>query len=544
MFHPANFSIIHKDNQREETSFVGIRRNGAASRSFVLPPGFDQFPVSDAGTVSEYFFKLFRTLRLFRRYVQNYDRDAESDFAGDSGIRITATEEEPAMLYSKIHMLEEVLERYDELRIYNILYRNRRTEEIDYSQIHRYLDKAVYQDDVPYVDEMRLSRPVVEMGVSDLVRMFCFIYTEVSVRTGHERSPEVEAAANQFKAEHLDPDSALFERLDAHRRTVDRLKKKLDDIDRETTYKDEDYWYFFEAVEAFLYGELDENDDGISWGITRFAPVWEDMCMVWLHQHLWDGVVYADSERYANSRIGRQKVFLAETFDRNTFAFELGDHKRHMRPDIVRRKSGKLLSESRGYYFDLKWSFGKTTVKLKREYRKSKETNLLRGIMKKIKSDLSSSLTDKSRRNRSSSRSTFIGVPKEETLDKIEKLKKYVNRDRESEKYRVVDFKCVPKHVYSEDPLTRRGREKARSDERKQIAYEYALQLSGVSKTTSQLCIPTYFDSAPKGIGKSVEERRLHPRFRDQSIEVLRVDFETVLQDYLERGTTEENRML
>lgn len=520
-FHPAQFDIVHEDREQEANSFVGIRRNGTAEQSFVLPPGFDDFPASDAATVSEYFFKLFRVLRQFRRYAEEHDQDEESDFAGGSGTQIAAKETEPAILYSKIRMLEEVLERYDELRIYNILYRNRRTEDIDYSQIHRYLDKAVYQNDVPYVDEMRLSRPVVEMGVSDLVRMFCFIYTEVSVRTGHGRSPEVEAAANQFKAEHLDPDSALFDRLDAHQQTVDLLKKKLDDIDRETTYKDQDYWYFFEAVEAFLYGELDEEDDGISWGITRFAPVWEDMCMVWLHEHQWDGVVYADSKRYANTRIDEQDLYVDKSFE-SPFTFELDGHKRHMRPDIVRK-----IDRSPQHLFEIENGY---QIKVSVQKREEESRLILEGVRKRIESRGAGGVTHETRNQKWSY--NFFGVG-ERTV------RKYIEKVCEEEGYegglvfQVVDFKCVPTHIYGTGGL----REKAYQDERKQITYEYALQLSGVSKTKSQLRLPTYFEEPSGKIGDEVEKQKLHPRLRDQKIEVLCVDFDQVLDAYLEHGS-------
>ncbi len=523
MFHPAKFSIVHKDRKREETSFVGIRRNGTAEQSFVLPPGFDDFPASDAATVSEYFFKLFRVLRRFRQHAEEHNKDDESDFEGDSGTQIAANETDPAMLYSKIRMLEKVLERYDELRIYNILYRNRRTEDIDYSQIHRYLDKAVYQDDVPYVEEMRLSRPVVEMDVSDLVRMFCFIYTEVSVRTGHGRSPEVEAAANQFKAEHLDPDSALFERLDSHRRTIDLLKKKLDDIDRETTYKDQDYWYFFEAVEAFLYGELDEEEDGISWGITRFAPVWEDMCMVWMREHLWEDVIYADSSRFSNIRIGGHDLYVDESFE-PPFSFELDGHERSMRPDVVRK-----IDRSPQHLFQIESGY-QPEVKVKN--RSEKAQKILNKVKEEVEEKGPGGVTNGTRNQKWSYK--FYGVSKK-------RIRKYIERAASRLIYKggfvfqVEDFKCVPAHLYGRGEL----REKARIDERKQISYEYALQLSGVSKTTSQLWLPTYFENSSEEIRGKIQSQKLNSDFSDQGIGVLRVDFDQVLDEYLEHGSIE-----
>lgn len=536
MFHPANFSITHKDRQRENTSFVGIRRNGPGDQRFVLPPGFDDFPVSDAATVSEYFFKLFRVLRQFRRYVEKYDQDEESDFAGDSGIRISAKETEPAMLYSKIRMLEEVLERYDELRIYNILYRNRRTEDIDYSQIHRYLDKAVYQDDIPYVDEMRLSRPVVEMDVSDLVRMFCFIYTEVSVRTGNECSPEVEAAANQFKAEHLDPDSTLFERLDAHRRTVDLLKKKLDDIDRETTYKDEDYWYFFEAVEEFLYGELDEEDDGISWGITRFAPVWEDMCMVWLHESRWGSVVYADSKRYANDRIKEHDLYVDTAFD-SPFALELGGYPRSMRPDIVRQTSKRNLADAKDVFEVKKVRPLTFKVRVEDEHREEKTKKMISFV----KEEKREKLTNRSRRSGKSYWCEMSNVSQEEVWGVLNKYDEFKEEKKDKEVWRVIDFKCVPGRIYRPGNLKARKDQKPYLDERKQITYEYALQLDGADETTSQLCVPTYYNNSVDEIGNEIEKRHIHKKLNTQGIGVIRVDFDQVLEEYLEYEDAESN---
>jgi hypothetical protein len=530
-FHPAQFSIVHKDDRREDTSFVGVRRNREAGPSLVLPPGFDNFPVSDAETVSSYFFKLFRTFRYFRKHVQDRSPDTESDFAGERGVRISVEDSEPAMLYTKIRVLEKVLERYDELRIYNILYRNRRTEEIDYAQIHRYLDQAVYQNDIPYVEEMRLSRPVLEVEVSTLVRMFCFIYSEVAPRTGKELSPEVQTEAMRFKSQHLAPDSALFGTLDAHNRTVDRLKRKLDDIDREVAYKDEDYWYFFEAVETFLYGELDEDEEGISWGITRFAPVWEDMCMVWLHQNRWEDIIYADSTRFANCRIGGHDLYVDESFD-PPFTFELGGHERYMRPDIVRREKRSPLN-----IFDISGSH-RVKVRIKEGRRNRKNRSIIKSLKRKIESKRSGGVTESTKNQKWSYK--FFGIGNREVRKQILKISKekgyeggFVNR--------VIDFKCVTKITYGRSGGLGR---KAKKDERKQITYEYALQLSGVSTTRSQLCIPTYFDDPPDDVGLSVDEQALHPRLQEQEIGVLQVDFDQVLQGYLQHEDVSDSRIM
>lgn len=518
-FHPAQFSIIHKDRQRDETSFVGIRRDDTGV-SFVMPPGFDRFPASDDELVSSYFFKLFRVLRLFRQHALDPDHDAKGDFAGERGIQVSVKESEPAMLYSKIQLLEDILERYDELRIYNILYRDRRTDEIDYSQIHRYLDKAIYQNDTPYVEEMQLARPVLEMRVSTLVRMFCFIYADIAPRIGYELIPKVEAEADRFKSQHLAPDSGLFGAVDAHTRTVDRLKMILDDIDREVAYKDEDYWYFFEAVETFLYGELDEDEEGISWGITRFAPVWEDMCMVWIREHQWDDVVYADSERYANTYIGGYALFVDETFE-PPFVIDFGGRKRFMRPDLVRRRH-----QSPESLFLIEDRPGRVKISVREDRRGKQPRRILNRVRKQVENRGAGGVTTETRNQKWAYE--FYSVSEEI-------IRKYIKQAGGAEGltsgalFNVVDFKCVPYTLYT-DPVLQK---KAQKDERKQIAYEYALQLSEASETQSQLAVPNYFEQSPNDIGRAVGPEELHSTLNDQDIKVFRVDFNQVLNEYL-----------
>src|SRR5690606_1211610 len=105
--------------------------------------------------------------------------------------------------------------------------------------------------------EMILPRPVLELTVTDLVQMFCFIYAEIKRALEEPVTAEVEAQAHIVKAKHLYPDSLLFSDVETHARTVRLLKDKLYEIDRQMGYKDADYWHFFGAVEAFLYGDLE-----------------------------------------------------------------------------------------------------------------------------------------------------------------------------------------------------------------------------------------------------------------------------------------------
>jgi len=510
-FHPAQFNIVHKDREGADNSFVGVRQNGDECPSFVLPPGFDAFPASDPEVVSKYFFALFRALRLFRDfYIRYHTPFDESDFGGHGGMEIDIDRSEPAMLYSKIRVLEKVIERYDELRIYNVLYRNRRSDEVDYSQIHRYLDQAIYQNDVPYVEEMRLAQPAIEMDTTTLVRMFCYIYAQIAPRIDGELALDIQAEAARFKSRKLSPDSRLFREVDVHERTIERLKEVLNEIDREVPHKSAGYWYFFEAIEQFLYGRLDEQEDGVSWGITQFAPVWEDMCQVWMHENRWDGVLYADSKRYANAQIDGHNLFVDENFS-PPFGVELGGHTRYMRPDIVSK-----VDQSAGRLLDIT-SLGGANVKVS----VTKRTDAAKYFLEQLRSKVGQ-VTHDTKDQRWSY--TFYGLKKKNMKNEIRSL-----TGGGTDRYRVADLKCVPSYFYGKGEL----RGKARRDERKQLTYEHALQLDGHENTTSQFWLPNYYAEPIGSIGSTVDKKLLNEDLLEADMDVLKVDFETVLGTYL-----------
>jgi hypothetical protein len=77
-------------------------------------------------------------------------------------------------------MIERVLEAYDDLAINSIQKKARRSEDIDYSQLYKYLDRAIYLDNhVIYVEAMDLPRPTVRYESSDIVNLYCYILDEI-----------------------------------------------------------------------------------------------------------------------------------------------------------------------------------------------------------------------------------------------------------------------------------------------------------------------------------------------------------------------------
>lgn len=537
MFHPAQLPIVHADSRsRSYGSFVGVRDDQHGQPEFVLPYGFDDFPIADPSSVSRLFFKLYRALREFRRVPKRYKSgNRDGPLSDDGGLKLETKEGEPAALYSKLPMLEAVLDGYDELRIAAVLYRHRRTERVDYAQIHRYLHEAVYlADDVAFVDEMVLPSAFVTLDETVLVQMFCFVFQEVKRALEEPVAPEVAAQSESFRSRHLTPDSRLFGDLDGHHQTVDLLREKLHEIDLQTRFKDHDYWHFYDAVEAFLYADLTQGNDGVHWGITSFSLVWEDMCIVWIRANLWEGVVYADTTRYANTTIGGYRVFVHDEFAA-PFHFELGSKRRYGRPDIVRETRPASTREKLDVLFEIE----EVKVGIRVRLTEQSETNSMwfDALKREVKR-----LRPGCREPAGNRGGTFRGV-RQGLIDRAvdELVRKHDGRKFGMRLLSVTDFKCVPWTIYSLSKLEA----KASGDVRKQVVYEYALQIQAESEddaaaTSSVLCVPAYFPNTPTKDGKTVigepcERDKLSPTLTDQDIEVYKADLTQMVDQYLKR---------
>jgi hypothetical protein len=523
MFDPANLQVV-RDSRRPESSFVGIRKRPDTNPEFCLPLGFDDFPVDSATKVRDIFFSLYRTLDVFQRdlsdRVRDYKEERDTGYQTTGGASFTTRDGEKVTLVSKISMLEAVLKNYDELRIFRILNRPRRSEEVDYSQIHKYLDKAVFlENDAAHIDEMVLPQPTLSYGPADIVRMFCFIYLEVmeTLGEGDTVRNDVSTQAATFRYEHLHPDSSLF--TNSHDRTIRHLKKILNKIDFEVGYKDSDYWHFYDAIETFLYGQLNPNKEGIMWGISTFSPVWEDMCITWIFENDYSTVIYADTDRrkYSNSRLGDgQRVYIEDGFDQ-PFYFERGQTRRYLRPDIVRARDSPEDRFDR--FFSVEWK-DSGTCRIKLQEKGDYGHKLFRILADKIQV--------RGGRPPSGTTETFRGVPRSRLeRAKREIISKYFD---DTKPWIIFDIKYVPPVTYVDKNLP----SKIEKDVEKQLVYEYALQNGKDVQTRSTFDIPCYFDSSPEPISKTLEEDKLPSLLARHDMNVGLVDFMRVQRAYLE----------
>jgi hypothetical protein len=323
MFNFSKF-IIKKNNQ---DNFVGIRKCPLTGQfEFCLPLGFDDFPEENFECIKNLFFSLYRTFRKFEKDNINnekfklnkseYQKNQDQTILEKNGVTLINDQEESCIIYSKIRMIEQVLDAYDPLVIQSILQKERGTDKVNYSNILKYLHKAIYlDDDVIFIDKMDLPSPTLHYQSTDIVTLFCYILTEIIKQLQEDVSEniknnlkDIHFLGEQFKKNYLTDNQSIFIEKTSPE-TLKILKKILEIIDQNTYYKDNDYWEIYEAIELFLYGDIDpQSEDGEYWGVKGFSFVWEDMCHTYFFRNSFQDIVYADTDiRLKNYENGVRK---------------------------------------------------------------------------------------------------------------------------------------------------------------------------------------------------------------------------------------------
>ncbi|CAK8715713.1 hypothetical protein GCAAIG_05115 [Candidatus Electronema halotolerans] len=333
-----NFKELKLNKKANETDpFVGIRRSTSGEMEFRLPRGFADFPENDFNETKKLFFRMYRTFKKFERdhsgrYIDKTQGRRDNIEKLHDGYSFQDSEGSEVVLYSKISVIENLLEAYNDLSLDVIERQIGIDEKIDYSKIDKYLDKAIYQEEnideyVIYIDSMELPKNVIQYKSATLIDMFCFILHEVNKELDQGTDSRVRELSVKFKEECLSCDQSIFHE-DTFEETIITLKDLLHNIDKSTAYKDNDYWRLYEAIESFLYGELDMNNphvDGVFWGISNFYQIWEDMCNTYIIANDYN-VLYIDKEM--NGKNERSDI-------NNRFSVDFRDKSRYIKPDII-----------------------------------------------------------------------------------------------------------------------------------------------------------------------------------------------------------------
>ncbi len=539
MFDLSNIDIIKTDQERDYSSysFVGLQRNKQTDRlEFWLPLGFDDFDRTDFNLVKGFFFKMYRT---FKTYLQRKQNDMESKditidrdgiIENENGFSFINKNNEQVVFYGKLNSLDKILEGYDELRISSLEKRQRRSPEIDYSKIHRYMHQAIYLDeDVIYIDEMNIAKNILIKESPPILQLFCFIYTEIKRELEELENISDRAAelAEEFKENYLQPNSSLFGE-DTFAETVDILRETLEDIDTKTAYKDDDYWHFFEAVEAFLYGERQEDNEGIYWGFSSFYDIWEDMCQT----YVLNTPEYKEKAIFADIK-GSLENLLNVTL--NPFEVTLNNYreKRYLRPDVVLKEKEYEIEEF--YKINIEEFY-----KINKIYRQGKSaygiffvnySSLLADHPKIINkfNELCEVETNEQTRKK-------FSYMFEENLEKFRLFVVDQIRNISLFYITIIDYKYMricDYETYSPDSIDKNGENKVKDDIQKQLIYEWTVQQNWKAKTESEFWIP-YFSNNP------LEVEKIHPvkntDFNKSQIKLVKINFKTLQDFYIKQG--------
>ena len=270
-------------------SFVGIQKEGS-KLIFYIPKGFSEDDINTFDKKRDLFFRLYRVLNVFKQICiekgyskeNNPANDRDGVLEVDTGSEITSDEDSKNIFYSKLDALGSILDAYDELKILALVSRLGKSERIDYSKLHRYLNKAVFLNNgAIYIDAMNLPRKEIHFDSTDIVAMYCYILTEIKEQLKQEVNPEINSLSEKFKEKYLGYEYSLFNEK-YYLQVINELKDTLELIDHYTPIKDSNYWDFYEAIYKFLFGELETSIQGKVWGFSNFNTIWESMCLTYL----------------------------------------------------------------------------------------------------------------------------------------------------------------------------------------------------------------------------------------------------------------------
>ena len=330
-------------------SFVGIRQDKYLGKmAFTVPKGFEDFEVNYEN-VKNLFFSMYRTFDKFletAKKIENLDdKPTGKDNAqidNHSGTYIFTDEDNnETILYSKIDLIDSIFQLYKEMEIESLIQELGLVEDIDYSKIDRYLDKGVYLDNhAIFIENMVGYRNIVRGVPSELIELFCYIYTELADELKQEVFESIKEISFNFSYKFLSPEQSLFSEY-SFESTMNTLKDCLDNIHKMTAYKNGQYWDIYEAVEHFLYGSLEFDKDSSQgfWGINNFSYIWEEMCNYMVAVSKGSKILYCDTKlplnQYKDNLSRQNRIWIDTSEIKNVFYLDLHGHKRWLRPDII-----------------------------------------------------------------------------------------------------------------------------------------------------------------------------------------------------------------
>lgn len=282
----AKLVAVPADDAGERYSFVGISGN-----QLRLPKGCDslatQINANPDGelrfsAVRDAFVTLFRTLQTYRQSRAKpltSDRDSAQNGSASGRELLGQHGGKDVIYYRHLEFLDGMLESFDERGILSLVQRQTRQPVFAYERIDKNLERATYQEDTAVIDDTSIPRLQAAIDPVEIVRLYCYVIGEIKELLGQREllAADLRVLGDQFAERNLAAGDGLFAPKSwSYVRSM--LMERLEVIDQNTAFKDDDYHMFYDALFAFLAGGTDYANDGRVWGISTFAPVWEDVC--------------------------------------------------------------------------------------------------------------------------------------------------------------------------------------------------------------------------------------------------------------------------
>ncbi len=308
--------------------------------------------------------------------------------------------------------------------------------------------------------------------------------------------------AQQFRDDYLTINQSIFDK-DTFSETIVILKEALDNIDKNTYYKDPDYWQLYEAIEIFLYGEINPNQsDGDFWGIRGFSMLWEDMCNTFFFKTCHSKILYADTDISLKDHFNSKREYSAQNRVGNNSTH---DGSKDWNQWIYRVISNVPYPDKKGF-FD--W-----------DELLCIELDLKPGTF------IYNNLQDKYFEKRDRSKTNFRRFPRPDLI-------------LENEfpgSIKIIDYKYLPLDFYTSQQKSKQSQEKFTDDIIKQLTYELAIQQT--HEVSKQLFfIPHFYETDPEPslLGEIATEIRRAPDEKNTNIHVFKANFLFIQKVYLD----------
>lgn len=253
--------------------------------------------------VKDLYFLLYATLRKYSDIANSMNGKILQDITtarrpqkGRKAVdRHRDKDKDPVALFSYLDGLYGVLELKGEKSLYALIKRFTIGYPDDFSHLHKHLDSATFSEgDVIVIDRARVAKNIPAACPSDLVRLCCFLLSELVHQIKQPLPQYIGALSEEYREKHLHPGAGLFNAL-SWRDTRLILKEHLEKIFQRSPVKDEEFMSFFDAADHFLNGvpRVPENEE--VWGIAGFSQIWEAACIEYIANKD-NTVIFAETE--------------------------------------------------------------------------------------------------------------------------------------------------------------------------------------------------------------------------------------------------------